>query len=111
MTDGSDREKLLGALAAYGGSGETRSFRTFFGWDEERYTAARDALLADATIVAGRGRGGSVSFLAKAAGEANAPPALAAQEVRGATTARTSRPAKSNGGTLGFEAELFKADD
>ena len=111
MTDETDREKLLGALAAHGGSAGNQKLRTFLGWDAERYAAARGALLADATIVAGRGRGGSISFFEKAAAEANAPPVLPDQEVQAGATPRTSRPAKSNGGNLGFEAELFKTAD
>ncbi|MGN6306792.1 MAG: type I restriction-modification system subunit M [Mesorhizobium sp.] len=111
MTGEKDREKLLGALAAHGGTAGNQKLRTFVGWDEERYAAARDALLAEAVIVAGRGRGGSISFAGKAAAEASASPMMSDQAMQAGATPRMSRPAKSNGGNLGFEAELFKTAD
>lgn len=111
MTGETDREKLLGALAAHGGTAGNQKLRTFVGWDEERYAAARDALLAKAVIVAGRGRRGSISLAVEAAAEANASPTMPDQAMQASATPQTSRSAKSNGGNLGFEAELFKTAD
>lgn len=90
---------------------------------EDDYWQAHGALVADGVLLKGQGRGGSVRRAQ--ATDAIAPP-LAGEPVRAAQTVqpqdkttmaqrKTSKTSNSgrnaNGGSLGFEAELFKAAD
>lgn len=86
-----------------GGSAGNGRLRGALGWDEDRYDTARAALIAAGAIEPGRGRGGSVAL----AGGSTTPKAEPAPKPE----ARQPHAAKSNGGNLGFEAELFKAAD
>ncbi|AVR90280.1 type I restriction-modification system subunit M [Thauera aromatica] len=93
---------------------------------EDDYWQAHGALVAEGVLLKGQGRGGSVRRAQ--ATDANAPPP-AGDPVRAARTVqpqdkttmaqrKTSKTSKTsntgrnaNGGSLGFEAELFKAAD
>ncbi|MCS5692116.1 type I restriction-modification system subunit M [Cyanobium sp. FGCU-6] len=55
-------EEFQGALQALGGSAGNGRLRELLGWDEATYEAVKTALLTAGTVVAGRGRGGSVSL-------------------------------------------------
>lgn len=57
-----DRQAFLTAIAARGGSSGNQSLRQDLGWEEDRYLAVRESLLAANRIILGRGRGGSVSI-------------------------------------------------
>jgi DNA repair exonuclease SbcCD ATPase subunit len=56
-----DMECLLRTLAQLGGKSGNQSLREALGWDEGRYLATKDMLVTRGDLVAGRGRGGSVS--------------------------------------------------
>ena len=92
------RERFIGALTSLGGSAGNGALQSELNWQEDTYWNVHAALLADGTIVKGRGRGGSVSLAAPTPTE---PPA-----------APSPRGAKSNGrnGGGGFE-QVFKAID
>jgi type I restriction enzyme M protein len=94
------KDRLIAALTALGGSAGNARLREALTWDEATYDAVKGALIADGLLVPGRGRGGSVSL----------PGAPAAEP-----TPAPTKPARANGATkggdLGFEAELFKAAD
>jgi adenine-specific DNA-methyltransferase len=57
--------------------------RELLGWDDDRYFAARDALVASGTLVTGRGRGGSVmrAGISPAPSEASSPDEMFPVEV------------------------------
>jgi type I restriction enzyme M protein len=83
---------------------------------EATYNAVKDDLLAEGTIVLGRGRGGSVALAAgddeteDADQDAEAMAMPVAPQVQVASPTKPVR-ANGNGGNLGFEAELFKTAD
>lgn len=103
MTVEADRNAFLKALREQGGSAGNGRLRSALDWDEGRYEAAKSALIAAGAVEPGRGRGGSVEL----AGGSTVPKAEPAPKPE----ARQPRATKSNGGNLGFEAELFKAAD
>lgn len=57
-----DMERLLRTLSDLGGKSGNQSLRDALGWDEGRYLATKDILLTRGNLIAGRGRGGSVSI-------------------------------------------------
>jgi type I restriction enzyme M protein len=113
MPDQQHKEALLSALAAHGGSAGNGKLREFLTWDEATYASVKDELIARGDIVPGRGRGGSVSIAARATALARASGPSEADDsaTGGKTEPARARTAKSNGGNLGFEAELFKTAD
>jgi type I restriction enzyme M protein len=56
------QQELLGALEALGGSAGNGKLRELLGWDEPTYDAVKAPLLSAGLLLAGRGRGGSVSL-------------------------------------------------
>lgn len=57
-----DPDALLSALRALGGKAGNQSLRERLGWNEAAYQKIRDQLVADGSIVPGKGRGGSVAL-------------------------------------------------
>ena len=57
-----DAGRFLSVLTDLGGRSGNRSLRDKLGWDDGKYTAVKDQLLANGRIVLGRGRGGSVAL-------------------------------------------------
>ncbi len=57
-----DCECLMVALSDLGGKSGNLSLRDNLGWDEAKYTAVKDRLIAENRIVPGKGRGGSVAL-------------------------------------------------
>jgi len=57
-----DCEEFVAALSASGGRSGNHSLRRKLGWDEAKYQAVKDRLIAENRVVPGRGRGGSVSL-------------------------------------------------
>lgn len=57
-----DRERFISVLTELGGKSGNHSLRDQLGWDEAKYAAVKDQLVADAQIVPGKGRGGSVAI-------------------------------------------------
>ena len=55
-----DPDVLLQKIPADGSTIGNQRLRDDLGWDETRYAAARDALVANGTLVKGQGRGGTV---------------------------------------------------
>lgn len=55
-----DSQLLLSRVPLDGSAIGNMKLRELLGWDEDRYFAAREALLASGTLVTGRGRGGAV---------------------------------------------------
>ena len=72
MPDSSDIATLLAAVPADGSTIGNIRLRNALGWDEDRYTAARDALVNSGTLLKGVGKGGSVR---RSAAPASAPAA------------------------------------
>jgi type I restriction enzyme M protein len=106
MVGRSRRDKFLAVLNELGGSAGNGRLREALEWSEEVYNATKDALVEEGVITLGRGRGGSVAL----ASPAEAPPAVA-EPVAPKPAEKAAKPARTNGGDLGFEAELFKAAD
>jgi len=57
-----DCEELIAALSNLEGHSGNQSLRKILGWDETKYSAVKDRLIAQNRILPGRGRGGSVSL-------------------------------------------------
>ena len=57
-----DCESFIAALTDLGGKSGNQSLRKNLGWDEVKYTAVKDQLIAQNQIVLGKGRGGSVAL-------------------------------------------------
>ena len=106
MTRQALRDKFVAALTELGGSAGNGRLRDTLGWAEATYDAVKGELIADAVVVPGRGRGGSVAL-------AGAQPVEVVKEKPVVPeSAKPSRPnGNGKGGDLGFEAELFKAAD
>ena len=62
METNDQQQELLGALEALGGSAGNGKLRELLGWDEPTYDAVKATLLSAGLLLAGRGRGGSVSL-------------------------------------------------
>ncbi|MFM9100298.1 MAG: hypothetical protein ACKOPS_02735, partial [Cyanobium sp.] len=62
METNDQQQELLGALEALGGSAGNGKLRELLGWDEPTYDAVKAPLLSAGLLLAGRGRGGSVSL-------------------------------------------------
>ncbi|MEZ5277100.1 MAG: AAA family ATPase [Opitutaceae bacterium] len=57
-----DCDRLLSVLLEMGGRSGNHSLRDQLGWDDAKYIAAKDQLLAQGRIFPGKGRGGSVAI-------------------------------------------------
>lgn len=57
-----DCESFIAVLTDLGGKSGNQSLRKNLGWDEVKYTAVKDQLIAQNQIVLGKGRGGSVAL-------------------------------------------------
>jgi hypothetical protein len=79
----SDEDALLQELPKTGATAGNRAVLRKLGWDDDRYWAARDALVDKNLIVRGRGRGGTVRLLTGEASETVTVPV--AVEVDGAS--------------------------
>ncbi|MEC5293637.1 class I SAM-dependent DNA methyltransferase [Aurantimonas sp. C2-6-R+9] len=103
------KDKFVDILKELGGSAGNGLLRETLGWSEDTYFAVKAELMDENVVVPGRGRGGSVSFAAKEKTVA----ALAETEPKAKKPPRADKPdrKKTNGGDLGFEAELFKTAD
>ena len=90
------RERFIGALDALGGSAGNGRLQAELGWQDDTYGSVHAALVADGTVVKGRGRGGSVSLASTGGARRSAPaePPISAQEERAA--APFPRPMKAN---------------
>lgn len=84
MTDQAQQTCFLVALTDLGGSAGNVRLREVLSWDEPTYDEVKQELLANGTILSGRGRGGSVSISATT----NAPPAAP----KPTPTARPAKP-------------------
>jgi type I restriction enzyme M protein len=114
------RERFVETLKELGGSAGNGRLRDALGWQDDTYWAVHTALIEDGTVIAGRGRGGSVAVAAHAARPA-APTARPARQPDLLAAAEPSEPVAApkpsakrvngNGATLGFEAQLFLAAD
>src|SRR3984893_15741649 len=105
MADQAQKDRFVEALTELGGSAGHGRLRETLQWDEATYNAVKVDLLAEGIVTPGRGRGGSVSLC-------NVAEADAAKAVPVAARVKPARGnGNSNGGNLGFEAELFKAAD
>jgi type I restriction enzyme M protein len=110
------RERFVEALRELGGGAGNGRLRDTLGWQDDTYRSVHAALIEDGTIVAGRGRGGSVAF---AQAQPRSLPKPAASEPIAAPTptqaAQAPKPVakrnSGNGASLGFEAQLFQAAD
>ncbi|GDY12845.1 restriction endonuclease subunit M [Planctomycetota bacterium] len=60
MQTPNDSDALLNAIPGDGSTIGNINLRNQLGWDEERYAAARDALVAQGVLLKGQGRGGTV---------------------------------------------------
>lgn len=114
------RERFIETLKDLGGNAGNGRLRDALGWQDDTYWGVHAALIDDGTIIAGRGRGGSVALTRHAAKPA-APTAKAVRQPDLLASAEPSAPtaapkpaakrAAGNGATLGFEAQLFLAAD
>jgi type I restriction enzyme M protein len=113
------RERFVETLKSFGGSAGNGRLRNALDWQDDTYRAVQAALIEDGTIVAGRGRGGSVAFVDRADPQAevaaNLPPEQQDLPMTTPPPVATPKPAakrtNGNGATLGFEAQLFLAAD
>lgn len=101
MAEQVQRDRFVAALKELGGSAGNGRLRDALQWDEADYNSVKEELVAEGVVLPGRGRGGSVSLGGAAEAEADEPAPVAAR----------AKPARGNGGNLGFEADLFKAAD
>jgi type I restriction enzyme M protein len=101
MADQAQRDRFVAALTELGGSAGNGRLREALQWDEAAYNAVKDELVAEGVVTPGRGRGGSLTLGGAVKVEAEEPAPVAAR----------AKPARANGGDLGFEADLFKAAD
>jgi adenine-specific DNA-methyltransferase len=60
MPDSNDLDTLFSHVPADGSAVGNGSLRSALGWDENRYEAAREALVGEGHLAKGRGKGGSV---------------------------------------------------
>jgi type I restriction enzyme M protein len=112
------RERFIETLTELGGSAGNGRLRETIGWQDDTYWSVHAALIEDGTIIAGRGRGGSVALAARPR-KATPPPAkpaphpdlVAPTAVPAAAPKPAAKRAAGNGATLGFEAQLFQAAD
>ena len=113
-----DLDRLLAKVPVDGASIGNQALRQALGWNEQRYQAARDALVDAGKLEKGRGRGGSVKRTA--ATPTSKPLTAAAQPARARTDDGTPAPvgkaaetkvAKNQTANLGFEAKLWLAAD
>jgi type I restriction enzyme M protein len=115
MADQAQRDRFVAALIELGGSAGNGRLRETLQWDEATYNAAKDDLLAEGVVIPGRGRGGSVILGGAVAVQAERAEAVAvgAEPAQAAPIPARATPPRvnSNGGNLGFEADLFKAAD
>ncbi len=74
MPKPTDLEVLLTHIRTDGSTIGNGALREAVGWDEVRYTAARDALIANGTLVKGQGRGGTVRRASAKPTQATAQP-------------------------------------
>ena len=97
------KDRFVAVLTELGGSAGNGRLRDILQWTEATYATVKDELVAEGVTIPGRGRGGSISL----AGNPNA------KTVQGHVPVpiRAKLNGTSNGGNLGFEAELFKAAD
>jgi type I restriction enzyme M protein len=113
------RERFIETLKEFGGSAGNGRLRDTLAWQDDTYWAVHAALVEDGTVVPGRGRGGSVALVGRAAppGKAAAAPPPVQQDLLAPATAAVATPKAAakrtagNGATLGFEAQLFQAAD
>ena len=56
------RDQFLARLRELGGKAGNVALRKALGWDEASYKASKDNLIADGSIIAGKGRGGSIAL-------------------------------------------------
>ena len=114
MASQAKKDKFIAVLTEFGGSAGNGRLRETLQWIEATYNGVKDDLLAEGAIVLGRGRGGSVALAdtddEEATEEAEFKATPTAAPAPAASPAKPVR-ANSNGGNLGFEAELFKAAD
>jgi len=62
VSTAADEEQFLEAVRRAGGGAGNNTLREQLGWDEQRYEAVKNRLVARGTIEKGRGRGGSVKL-------------------------------------------------
>jgi len=112
------RERFIDTLKDLGGSAGNGRLREALGWQDDTYWTVHAALIEDGTVIAGRGRGGSVALAGRAAKPATPkaprqPDLLAAAEAPAPAAAPkpAAKRGNGNGATLGFEAQLFLAAD
>ncbi len=60
-----DHERLLLTLLRHNGSLGNGKARELLGWDEATYEQVKQAVVASGQVAIGRGRGGSISLVAK----------------------------------------------
>ena len=110
----SDLISLLAQVPAGGEAIGNGRLRELLGWSEERYAAARDALVTQGMLAKGQGRGGSlrrVQVATAGASIAAAQPSTIAT-VTPPAEPRTQRERSGAGSTqLGFEAKLWLTAD
>ena len=66
----SDHDALLARIPVDGGAIGNGRLRDLLSWSEDRYAAARDALVSQRVLAKGQGRGGSVRRVQAPAGAA-----------------------------------------
>jgi type I restriction enzyme M protein len=97
METNDQQQELLGALEALGGSAGNGKLRELQGCDELTYAAIKAHLLSAGLLLAGRGRGGSVSLLGSASLQPHPPTPepqrrLHLYQAPSPAASRTSRP-------------------
>ncbi len=62
MVTPEQRDQFLSRLRELGGKTGNHSLREALGWDDASYNSVKDSLIADGSLITGRGRGGSVAL-------------------------------------------------
>ncbi|MBK8226537.1 MAG: site-specific DNA-methyltransferase [Flavobacteriales bacterium] len=86
-----DEQALYNLLPEGGGALGNGKLRETLGWDEVRYTAAKEGLLNSKLVAAGRGRGGSLYRVVQSDLELKSPEPKAVKEKKPKAEKRTNR--------------------
>jgi type I restriction enzyme M protein len=115
MSITADSQALLDSVPSDGSSIGNLKLRETLGWDEERYSAARQPLIDAGKLTTGRGRGGSVMRVDAATADQPSRSAFEQKSLKFEIEPRPEptkrQPAARNGGSSAFEQTFRNIDD
>lgn len=114
MSIASQAQRFVETLKSLGDSAGNGKLRRELGWTEGTYDRVRSHLIDEGTVVAGRGRGGSVALVRKAKGKtlhtSDGQTSKPKRQPRGRNNSGPSRPNGANGSSSGY-SQAFNAID